>query len=191
MKKKKIITLLIIAILIITAGAAAYWFFIGPGATKDQADQTTVSEADKPASDKDIATVIESTGGLSSFKNALVAAGLTETLKGVGPYTVIAPSNVAFNAMPSGSMERFLKPENLAQLLSIMNYHIVSGEVLTSQLVSGQKLKTVNGQEVVAELADSNVYFIDAKGNKALVTKSDVKTKNGVIHIVDAVLLPQ
>lgn len=191
MKKKKTIILLIIALLIIAAGAAAYWFFISGGTTDDQVQQNTQSEASKPASDKDLATLINSTGSLSSFKDALAAAALTETLKTAGPYTIIAPSNAAFNALPSGSMERFLKPENATQLSSIMNYHIISGQVLTSELTNGQKLKTLNGQEVIVEVADKNVYFIDAKGGKALVTKSDIKAKNGVIHIVDAVVLPQ
>jgi uncharacterized surface protein with fasciclin (FAS1) repeats len=76
-------------------------------------------------------------------------------------------------------------------MTSILNYHIAPGSLLTSQLTDGQKIKTTNGQEVVASLADSNTYIIDAKGDKALVTKSDIKAKNGVIHIIDIVLLPQ
>lgn len=191
MKKKKLIFLLIVAIVIIAAGAAAYWFYIGGVSEDSTKQQSTQSEASKPASDKDVSGLIESTGSLSTLKDILTAAALMETLKTAGPYTVIAPNNAAFNALPSGTTERFLKPENAKQLSSIANYFVVSGQVLSNQLTNGQRLKTLNGQEVIVELSDNNVYFIDAKGNKALVIKSDMKAKNGVTHIVDTVILPQ
>jgi len=190
--KKKTIILLVLSVLLIAAGVAAYWFFVLSSAGDDTKQaQTTQSEASKPASDKDVAALIASTGNLSTFNDSLKAANLTATLEGPGPFTVLAPSNAAFSALPSGTLDRFQKPENAALLTGILNYHIVPGSLLTSQLTNGQKVKTVNGQEVIASLADSNTYFIDAKGDKALVTKADIKAKNGVIHIIDIVLLPQ
>jgi len=191
MKKKKTIILLIIAVIIIAVGAAAYWFLIVANTDDSAPEQSTQSSANQPASDKDVASVIADTGSLSSLNDAIMAASLSETLKTVGPYTVIAPNNSAFNALPPGTMDRFLKPENLKQLQNLTNYFVISGNVLSSQLTNGQRLTTLNGQELLVELADSNVYFIDAKGNKALVIKADMKAKNGVIHIVDTVVLPQ
>lgn len=191
MKKKKLIFLLIVAVLIITAGVLAYWLYIGGVSEEGTKQQSTQSEASKPASDKDIAGLIESTGSLSTLKDVLTASAVAETLKATGPYTVVAPNNAAFSALSSGTVERFLKPENAKQLSSIANYFVISGQVLTDQLTNGQRLKTLNGQEVIVELADGNVYFVDAKGNKALVIKSDMKAKNGVIHVVDTVILPQ
>lgn len=189
--KKKTIFLVVISIIVIAA-AAAYWFFVLNANVNDSKQpQTTQSEANKPASDKDVAALIASTGNLSTFNDSLKAANLTTALEGAGPFTIIAPSNTAFSALPSGTLDRFQKPENTSLLTGILNYHIVPGSLLTSQLTNAQKIKTTNGQEVIASVADSNTYFIDAKGNKALVTKADIKAKNGVIHIVDAVLLPQ
>jgi uncharacterized surface protein with fasciclin (FAS1) repeats len=190
--KKKTIILIVVAVLVIAGGVAAYWFFVLNSSNSDDKTQmTTQSEASKPVSDKDVATLIADTGNLSNFNDALKAANLTTTLTGVGPYTVLAPSNNAFNALPSGTLDRLLKPENAQSLSSILSYHIAAGSLLTSQLTNGQKVKTTNGQEVIVSVDGTNVYFIDAKGNKALVTKSDIKAKNGVIHIIDAVLLPQ
>ena len=189
-KKTGILTL--IALLIIAAGAATYWFFvINTSTTDSQANLTTESEASKPASDKTVSGLIGSIGYLSSLKESLELASITGTIDGVGPFTILAPNNNAFNTLPSGTLTRLQKPENLQQLTSILNYHIIPGSLETAQLTSGQKVKTVNGQEVVVSIEGKNVYFIDAKGNKALVVKSDIKAKNGVIHVLDAVLLPQ
>lgn len=190
--KKKTILLVMIAILLISLAAFAYWFFVLQSATSDTSQtQTTESEAAKPASDKDVASLIASNGTLGTFNDLLKAAGLASTLEGAGPYTVLAPSNAAFSSLPSGTLDRLQKPENVAMLTSILNYHLVSGSLLSDQLTDGQKVKTLNGQEVVVSLKDKNIYFIDAKGDKALVTKSDIKAKNGVIYIINTVLLPQ
>lgn len=177
---------------LIAAGAAAYWYFVlRSGSVGETQQQTTQSEASKPVSDKELTDLIADTSYLSTFSQSLELISANDLLKGVGPYTVFAPKNTAFNALPSGTLERLQKTENLAQLSSVMNYHIISGSLLTSQLTNGQKVKTTNGQELVIELKDKSIYLIDAKGNKALVTKSDIKAKNGVVHVVDAVLLPQ
>lgn len=190
--KKKTIVLIIISVLLIAACAFAYWYFVLSTSGDDTAkQQTTQSEADKPVSDKDLAALIAVTSNLSTFNESLKATGLATTLEGVGPFTVFAPSNSAFSDLPSGTLDRLQKPENSQIMAGILNYHIAPGSLLASQMTDAQKIKTVNAQEVVVSLADSNVYIIDAKGGKALVTKADIKAKNGVIHIIDAVLLPQ
>lgn len=190
---KKTIILIVVALLIIAASAFSYWFFIANSSddSPTATNQNTESQANKPASTKDVNELIASTGNLSTFDEILKSTGVDTTLKGEGPYTVFAPTNAAFNALPSGTLDRLQKTENSSQLTNITKYHVVTGSLLAAQLTGGQKLKTMNDQEVVVSLADNNVYIVDAKGGKALVTKSDIKAKNGVIHIVDAVLLPQ
>lgn len=190
--RTKTIILIVIAVLLIGLGAFAYWFFVLQSAgDEQQKDEATVSEAEKPVSDKTVAELIANNGTLSTFNDVLKAANISATLEGTGPYTVLAPSNAAFSNLPSGTLDRLQKPESATTLASILNYHIVSGSLLTADITDAQKIKTVNGQEVVASVKDKNIYFIDAKGDKVLVTKSDIKAKNGVIHIVNGVLLPQ
>lgn len=190
---KKIIILAVIALLIIAVSAFSYWFFVLNNSDNTSANevQNTESQASKPASNKDISELIADTSNLSTFNTILTSTGVVATLKGDGPYTVFAPTNSAFNALPSGTLERLQKTENNGQLTNIAKYHVAAGSLLASQLTNGQKIKTTSDQEVVVSLADSNVYIIDAKGGKALVTKSDIKAKNGVIQTIDAVLLPQ
>lgn len=190
---RKTIILAIVALVIIGVSAFTVWFFMlnssdGSG-SKDT--QNTESQANKPASTKDITELISSTGNLSTLNDILQSTGVSTILKGEGPFTVFAPTNAAFTALPSGTLERLQKPENNSQLSAITKYHVAAGSLLASQLTNGQKVKTLNDQEVVVSLVDKNVYIIDAKGGKALVTKSDIKAKNGVIQTVDAVLLPQ
>jgi uncharacterized surface protein with fasciclin (FAS1) repeats len=190
---KKLIILLILAILIIAGSIFAYWFFVINTSDNSQPNevQNTESQVDKPASTKNIAELIDDNTKLSTFTDVLKTSGVAETLKGEGPYTVFAPSNEAFNALPSGTLDRLLKPVYSSQLTSITKYHATVGSLLASQLTNGQKIKTINDQELVMSLDGTNVYVIDAKGDKALITKSDIKAKNGVIHIVNTVLLPQ
>jgi uncharacterized surface protein with fasciclin (FAS1) repeats len=189
---KKTIVLIIVGIVLIGLGVFAYWFFIIQSNSEDsKGQQTTQSEASKPASDKDVASLLGSTGSASTFYGVLKTANLLSAIQGQGPFTIIAASNSAFNALPSGTLDRLQKPENIAPLTSIMNYHIISGSLLTSQLTNGQKIKTTNGQELLVSIDGNNIYFVGAKGDKALVTKADIKAQNGVIHITDTVLLPQ
>lgn len=190
--KKKIIILLIIAIILIGIGVAAYWFFVvQSNSDSSQNSDTTVSQAEKPASNKDVVALAAENATLSTFSDVLAPTSLNDTLKGDGPYTVLAPSNAAFAALPSGTLERLQKPESASILADIINYHVIPGSLLSSDITDGQKIKTLNGQEVVASVQGTNIYFTDAKGQKALVTKSDIKAKNGVIHIINGVLLPQ
>lgn len=128
---------------------------------------------------------------------AVKAAGLVDTLKGAGPFTVFAPTNAAFDALPAGTVQTLLKPENKATLASILTYHVVAGRVdaasLAKQIKAGggsATLTTVAGGTLTAQAAGDGVTITDAKGNTAEVTIADVYQSNGVIHVVDSVLLP-
>ena len=128
---------------------------------------------------------------------AVKAAGLVDTLKSPGPFTVFAPVNSAFDALPAGTVATLLKPENKATLTKILTYHVVSGRVNASDLVSminagggRAMLKTVSGGTLVASMSGSNVIITDEKGGAATVTIADVNQSNGVIHVVNKVLLP-
>ncbi len=128
---------------------------------------------------------------------AVKAAGLVDTLKGPGPFTVFAPTNAAFNALPAGTVDTLLKPESKATLTSVLTYHVVPGNVdaaaLTRQIAAGNgqaRLTTVQGATLVARAGGpGGVTVTDAKGNVANVTTADVRQSNGVIHVVDKVLM--
>ena len=128
---------------------------------------------------------------------AVKAAGLVDTLKGPGPFTVFAPTNASFAALPAGTVDTLLKPENKSMLSGILTYHVVAGRVDSAALAqmiragNGRALlKTVNGGTLVATMSGSNVLITDAKGGSATVTIADVYQSNGVIHVVNKVLLP-
>lgn len=140
---------------------------------------------------KDIVATASAAPNLSTLVSAVQAAGLVETLQGAGPYTVLAPTNEAFAKLPAGTLDALLLPENKSQLSGILTYHVISGDILSSQLTNGQVVPTVNGQNLTVEITDGKVYFVDAKGGKAMVTTADVDTSNGTVHIIDSVLLPQ
>ena len=128
---------------------------------------------------------------------AIKAGGLVETLKGKGPFTVFAPTNEAFAKLPAGTVDTLLKPENKATLVKILTYHVVPGKVEAGELVKMIKagngsatLKTVQGETLTASLQGGSVVIKDQKGDLAMVTIADVNQSNGVIHVVDTVLLP-
>jgi uncharacterized surface protein with fasciclin (FAS1) repeats len=121
---------------------------------------------------------------------AVKAAGLVDTLEGKGPFTVFAPTNAAFGKLPAGTVDTLVKPENKAMLTKILTYHVVAGKLEASDLTHGKKLKTVEGEELTVKRAGDKVMIIDAKGGSSTVTIADVNQSNGVIHVVDTVLLP-
>jgi len=128
---------------------------------------------------------------------AVKAAGLVDTLEGPGPFTVFAPTNEAFDKLPPGTVETLLKPENKDQLVKVLTYHVVAGKISAADLIDQIKagdgkatLTTVEGEPLTASLVDGKVILTDAKGGMATVTIPDVYQSNGVIHVVDAVLLP-
>jgi len=129
---------------------------------------------------------------------AVKAAGLVDTLKGPGPFTVFAPTNEAFAALPAGTVDTLLKPENKGKLTTILTYHVVPGKLdaatLAKQIKDGggmASLKTVAGGALTAKTANGKVMIVDENGNAANVTIADVMQSNGVIHVVDKVLLPK
>ncbi|MGE8136422.1 fasciclin domain-containing protein [Novosphingobium subterraneum] len=128
---------------------------------------------------------------------AVKAAGLVDTLNGTGPFTVFAPTNAAFAKLPAGTVDTLLKPENKATLTKVLTYHVVPGKVTAAQLVAKIKadggkteLTTVAGGKLTASLMGDTVMLTDEKGGMAHVTQADVMQKNGVIHVTDAVSLP-
>ena len=126
-----------------------------------------------------------SNGSFNTLVAAVKAAGLVETLSGTGPFTVFAPVDSAFAALPAGTVESLVKPENKAQLTGILTYHVVAGKVMSSDLSDGMKAKTVNGQEITIHITDGKVMV-----NGAQVVTADVETDNGVIHVIDQVIMP-
>jgi uncharacterized surface protein with fasciclin (FAS1) repeats len=128
---------------------------------------------------------------------AVKAADLVGTLQGKGPFTVFAPTNDAFDKLPTGTVETLIKPENKSTLQSILTYHVVAGNYSATDIVNGitknngaYVLTTVNGEKLTASLNGNKVVLTDKKGNTSTVTIADVNQSNGVIHVVDTVLLP-
>ena len=129
---------------------------------------------------------------------AVKAAGLVDTLNGTGPFTVFAPTNAAFEKLPAGTVDTLVKPENKAQLTRILTYHVVPGNYSSAQLLADARkhggkaiLKTVQGEPLTVALRDGKLWVIDAKGGKAGISVADVSQSNGVIHVVDTVLMPK
>lgn len=134
---------------------------------------------------KDIVDTAVSAGSFKTLVTAVKAAGLVDTLKGKGPFTVFAPTDEAFAKLPEGTVENLLKPENKKQLQSIL-YHVVSGKVPASEVVKIKNANTVQGQKVAINVKDGKV-----KVDNANVVKTDIMTSNGIIHVIDAVILPK
>jgi uncharacterized surface protein with fasciclin (FAS1) repeats len=140
-----------------------------------------------PAAAADIVETASASGSFKTLVAALQAAGLVDTLRGKGPFTVFAPTDEAFKKLPAGTVETLLKPENRAQLQKVLTYHVVAGNVMSGDL----KGKTTNAQTV-----EGSAVRIDASGNAvkvddAVVTKADVRASNGVIHVIDRVIMPK
>ncbi|MBR1281631.1 fasciclin domain-containing protein [Bradyrhizobium sp. AUGA SZCCT0177] len=121
---------------------------------------------------------------------AVKAAGLVDTLSSTGPFTVFAPTNAAFAKLPKGTVDTLVKPESKATLTKILTYHVVPGKVNAAQLLDGQKLTTVEGEQLPVKKSGGAVMIVDAKGGSATVTIADVNQSNGVIHVVNNVLMP-
>src|SRR6476646_11291274 len=121
---------------------------------------------------------------------AVKAADLVDTLNSKGPFTVFAPTNAAFAKLPAGTVDTLVKPENKATLTKILTYHVVAGKLEASSLTDGKKLKTVEGEELTVKKSGDKVMIVDAKGGSSTVTIANVNQSNGVIHVVDTVLMP-
>ncbi|WP_420386987.1 fasciclin domain-containing protein [Roseivirga sp.] len=145
----------------------------------------TLTVSQSQAQSKDIVDLAVGNENLSTLVAAVKAGGLVETLKGEGPFTVFAPTDEAFAALPKGTLEMLLKPENKDKLVAVLTYHVVSGKVMSTDLSNGQKAKTVQGENVSVDISYGNVKISGAK-----VIAADVKASNGVVHVIDKVILP-
>lgn len=144
-----------------------------------------IAHAETKPAGKDIVAVAAGNGSFNTLVAALKAAGLVETLQGPGPFTVFAPTDEAFAKLPKGTVEDLLKPENKAKLVAILTYHVVAGKVMAAD-VKTMKAKTVNGQSLNLKVAAGAVTV-----NNAKVVMTDVAASNGVIHVIDTVVLPK
>jgi uncharacterized surface protein with fasciclin (FAS1) repeats len=146
---------------------------------------------------KDIVENASNSADHTTLVAAVKAAGLVDTLKSTGPFTVFAPTNDAFNKLPAGSVEELLKPENKGMLTKILTYHVVAGRYDSKALMKAikggngmAKLKTVSGNTLTARMDGNTIVLTDEKGGMARVTIADVYQKNGVIHVIDTVVMP-
>ena len=149
------------------------------------ATQASAGNYGDKAKSKDIVDTAVAAGQFNTLAAALEAADLVGTLKGDGPFTVFAPTDAAFAKLPEGTVESLLKPENRDKLVAILTYHVVPGEVTAADVVKLSEAKTVNGQDVAITVADNGVRVNDAN-----VIKTDIGASNGVIHVIDTVILP-
>jgi uncharacterized surface protein with fasciclin (FAS1) repeats len=184
---------IVAAVLIVAIAVGGILWFVNrdDSNTTDTSQNSSQTDQEQVQEAKDIIETAVATSELSTLVTAVKAAGLVETLQGDGPYTVLAPTNDAFAKLPAGTVDTLLLPENKDQLTSVLTYHVISGDVMSSMLTNGQVVPTVQGQNLTVEITDGKVYFVDAKGGKAMVTTADIDTKNGTVHIIDSVLLPQ
>lgn len=162
----------------------------GCNAPKEEAtDETAVDSTTLVVEEVAPNTVVDIAVGSADHTTlvaAVTAAGLVETLSGTGPFTIFAPTNAAFAALPKGTVEGLLKPESKDKLTSILTYHVVAGNVMAGQLTDGQKVKTLNGQELTVAIKGGVVTI-----NGTKVVAADLAGSNGVIHVVDGVILPK
>ena len=152
-------------------------------ATEETVAEETMAEETMPAEAGDIVAVASGNADFSTLVAAIQAAGLVETLQGAGPFTVFAPTNAAFDALPEGLLEKLLLPENVAVLTAILTYHVVPGKVMSADVTAGD-VATVEGS-TIAITTDGGV-----KVNGANVVSVDVAASNGVIHVIDQVIVP-
>jgi uncharacterized surface protein with fasciclin (FAS1) repeats len=135
--------------------------------------------------DADIVDLAVSQDFLSTLVAAVKAGDLVDVLKSDGPFTVFAPTNEAFAKLPAGTVENLLKPENKDKLVAVLTYHVVAGKVMSGDLKNGMKAKTVQGSEITITLKDGKAMI-----NNATVTAADIMADNGVVHVIDTVILP-
>jgi uncharacterized surface protein with fasciclin (FAS1) repeats len=190
--KKTLFALAIIGSIVLTSCEEKKTTEKAPEATNTP---TTTPEAGKtpetaptntPAVPKTVVDIAVGSADHSTLVAAVKAADLATTLSGAGPFTVFAPTNAAFDKLPKGTVEGLLKPEKKADLAGILTYHVVAGSIKAADLKDGQVVKTVNGKELKVSIKDGKVSIGGAN-----VTAADLVSGNGVVHVIDAVLLPK
>ena len=169
--------------LAVAAAAVAGLTFAAGSAYADYEDK---SKSAGMSGEKDIVATAKAAGQFNTLAAALQQAGLVQTLQGEGPYTVFAPTDQAFQSLPSGTVQTLMRPESKEQLKQILLYHVVSGEVMASDVMDMDEAETVQGEPVRISTMDGKVMLNDTTE----VTKTDIKASNGVIHVIDGVLIP-
>lgn len=160
--------------------------------TADDSMETTTDAEEEATADADIVDTAIEAGNFETLVTAVQAAGLEETLRGEGPFTVFAPTDEAFAALPEGTLDTLLQ-DPTGDLAGILTYHVVEGEVMADAVaeMDGQEVTTVNGATFTVNVADDgSVSLTDAAGNEVNVVETDIETSNGVIHVLDGVLMP-
>jgi len=161
------------------------WIVLGSLFVLGCATFSSVRAEDKAAA-KDVVDIAAGNKDFTTLVAAVKAAGLVETLKGKGPFTVFAPTNAAFDKLPKGTVESLLKPENKGKLVAILTYHVVGAKVMAADAIKLDKATTVNGADFTIGLKDGKVML----NGKSEVVKTDLVGSNGVIHVIDTVLMP-
>lgn len=162
-----------------------------PKSTEPRAEEGVMVGGANMVKSKNIVENAANSADHTTLVAAVKAAGLDGTLSGPGPFTVFAPTNAAFDKLPKGTVEGLLKPEKKADLAKILTYHVVPGSYMAASLKDGQKLKTVQGEEISVWMKDGKWMVKDAKGNTANITIADVASSNGVTFVIDGVLMPK
>ena len=162
---------------------------LGAAACSSTSSSATTTTTAAASTSKDIVQLAASDPNLSTLVTAVKAAGLVSTLEGKGPYTVFAPTNAAFAALPAGTLQALLQPADKAKLTSILTYHVVPGAYTSSNLPTGSVM-TVNGATVTVAESGGKVTITDGTGKTVQVTEADLHASNGVVHVINGVLLP-
>ncbi len=163
-------------------------------ANSSQVEQTSQPQQNESAETEAAQTIVElavATDSLSTLVTAVTEADLVDTLSGDGPFTVFAPTNAAFEKLPEGTLDTLLQPENKEKLQAVLTYHVVSGKVMSGDLKDGQEITTVQGAKLTVMIADGKVMLEDATGAMATVAQADIEASNGVVHVIDSVVLPE
>ncbi|WP_083833717.1 fasciclin domain-containing protein [Belliella baltica] len=174
--------------LTLAVACSAAVFTVGCDNKSTETEETTevVEEVVVEEAPNTVVDIAEGSPDHTTLVAAVSAAGLFETLSGDGPFTVFAPTNAAFAALPEGTVDNLLKPEMKDQLTGVLTYHVVAGNVMSGDLSDGQVVTTLNGQELTVSIKDGKVMI-----NGATVVAADLAGSNGVVHVIDSVLLPK
>lgn len=197
MSKKKIIIIIVLVVLIAIASGSAWYLFNGGKNGEDAKSDTSAASTTKsntPASTKDIATLIDEDSQLTSFSKLLTITGVITSLKSTGTsgsmtYIALIPNNDAVKNLPKGYYDSLLTAQKQSSAIDIAKYHVA--QVASDILTDGQKLKTVEGQEVIVNVSGGQYKFTDAKGTTTNASKAGIKAANGTLFVIDSVLLPQ
>ncbi len=182
---------IVVVIIVALLGGGAYLMMKDDNKDSKKSSQTSqTTQKEDSIEAKNIVEFAASDSQFSTLVAAVKAAGLVETLSGEGPFTVFAPTNTAFDKLPAGTVDTLLKPENVDQLKGILTYHVVASKAMSSDLSDGQELTTVQGEKLKVSIANGEVTLTDAKGGVSKVAKADIAAKNGVIHVIDTVVMP-